>query len=80
MISRKNPLLCTENASLTGQDLSLIFRSAENNSSHQLRQDLVLFHLIHLFHLKSAQDNVRKKVGHPNCLTIAKTSDWNLLQ
>ena len=33
-----------------------------------------------LFHLRSAQDNVRKNVGIPNCLTIAKTSDLNLFR
>lgn len=30
-------------------------------------------------HLRSAHDNVRKKVGGPNCYTFAKTSDLNFV-
>ena len=36
--------------------------------------------LVHSSHLRSAHDNVRKKVGIPNCFTMTKTSDKSYFQ
>ena len=55
-----------------------------SNRIHTSAYSCILFNLkiftIRSFQWKSAHDGVIKNLGHPNCLIIARTSNWNLLQ